>query len=104
MMVSKILVSIRRAASAVIFAASGDSANSRYRMLLARGQFIGLPRDKMAETCSAGPHGYVKMNIKRVDFVNVFNANHPYVVPGDHRESLQTYCDLMNISVDRVED
>jgi L-fucose isomerase-like protein len=104
MMVSKILVSIRRAASAVIFAASGDSANSRYRMLLARGRFSGLPRDKMAETSSAGPRGYVKMNIKRIDFVNVFNANHPYVVPGDLRESLQTYCELMNISADRVED
>jgi len=73
-------------------------------MFLARGQFVGFPREKMAEVCSAWLHGYMKMNIKPVDFVNVFNANHPHVVPGDHRESLQTYCDLMNISVDRVED
>ncbi len=103
-MVSRILVSNRRATSAVFFAGSEDSSNSQYRMLLARGQFVGLPRDKMAKTCSTWPHGYVKMNIKRVDFVNVFNANHAHVVQGDYRESHQTYCDLMNISVDRVED
>lgn len=78
--------------------------NGKYRMFLAHGEFVDFPREKTAETCSAWPHGYVKMNIEPADFVNVFNANHAHVVPGDHRESLQIYCDLMNIPVDRVED
>ena len=78
--------------------------NGKYRMFLARGEFVDFPREKMAETCSAWPHGYVKMNIEPADFVNVFNANHAHVVPGDHRESLQIYCDLMDIPVDKVED
>jgi len=44
------------------------------------------------------------MNMTSVDFVNVFNADYAHAVPGYYRESLQTYCDLIKISVDRVED
>ena len=101
---SRILVLIMRATLVVIFAPSGGSANNRYRMLLSRGQFVGLPRQKTSETCNAQPHGHVKMNMTSVDFVNVFNPNYAHVVPSDYRESLQAYCDLMKISVDRVED
>lgn len=75
-----------------------------YRMFLARGEFVDFPRQKMAETCSAWPHGYVKMNIKPADFVNVFNANHAHIVPGDHRQALKMYCEFMRIPVDEVED
>ncbi len=76
--------------------------NGKYRMFLARGEFVDFPREKMAETCSAWPHGYVKMNVDPKDFVDMFNANHAHVVPGDHRQALEIYCDLMNIEVDRV--
>ena len=76
--------------------------NDRYRMFLSRGEFVDFPREKMSETCSAWPHGYVKMDIGPADFVEVFNANHAHVVPGDHRQALELYCDMMNIEVDRV--
>jgi L-fucose isomerase len=76
--------------------------NGKYRMFLARGEFVDFPREKMAETCSAWPHGYVKTDIEPADFIEVFNANHAHVVPGDHRQALEIYCDLMNIEVDRV--
>jgi L-fucose isomerase len=78
--------------------------NGGYRMFLARGEFVDFPREKMAETCSAWPHGYVKMNIKPAEFINIFNANHTHVVPGDHRQALKIYCELMNIPIDEVED
>ena len=44
--------------------------NNRYRMFLARGEFIAQPRAKLAQTCPSWPHGFVKMNIRvgRVPF------------------------------------
>jgi len=73
----------------------------KYRMFLAKGEFVDFPREKMGETCSAWPHGYVKMDVSPTDFVEVFNANHAHVVPGDHRGAIELYCDLMGIEVDR---
>ena len=78
--------------------------DGQYRMFLAHGEFVDFPREKMAETCAAWPHGYVKMNIRPDDFVNIFNTNHVHVVPGDHRRALKIYCELMNIPIDEVED
>jgi L-fucose/D-arabinose isomerase len=71
-----------------------------YRMFMASGEFVDFPREKMAETCAAWPHGYVRMNVDPGDFLNVFNTNHAHVIPGDHRLALQFYCDLMDIPVD----
>lgn len=75
-----------------------------YRMFLAKGQFVDCAREKMNETCPAWPHGYVKMNIKPKEFLNVFNTNHAHVIPGDHTQSIEMYCKLMNITVDKIED
>lgn len=74
-----------------------------YRMFLARAEFVDMPREKMAETTAAWPHGYVRMNITPEDFLSVFNTNHAHVIPGDHRAALETYCELQNIPVDRVD-
>ena len=76
--------------------------DGRYRMFLARGEFISQPRAKLAETCPSWPHGFVKMNIEPEEFVSRFNTNHAHVVPGDQTESVEIYCDLMDIPVDRV--
>ena len=35
----------------------------KYRMFIARGGSVYFPREKMAETCSAWPHGYIRLNI-----------------------------------------
>ena len=78
-----------------------SKVSGKYRMFLARGEFVDFPREKMSETCSAWPHGYVKMDIEPNDFLEVFNTNHAHVVPGDHRKAIEFYCDLMNIEVDR---
>jgi L-fucose isomerase len=76
----------------------------KYRMFLARGEFVDMLREKMAETCSAWPHGYIKMNIEPEDFLSVFSTNHAHVIPGDHVRAIEMYCDLMDIEVDRVRD
>ncbi len=76
--------------------------DGRYRMFLARGEFVDYPREKMAETCAAWPHGFVKMGIGHKDFIATYNTNHAHVVPGDHRRALELYCELMDIPVDRV--
>ncbi|HBO42749.1 MAG TPA: L-fucose isomerase [Planctomycetaceae bacterium] len=74
-----------------------------YRLFAARGEFVECPREKMAETCSSWPHGYVKMGIDPRDFIDSFNANHAHVVPGDHLETLTIWGELMGIPVDLVE-
>jgi len=78
--------------------------DGKYRMFVARGEFVDFPPEKMKETCAAWPHGYVKMGIDYQEFVDVFNANHLHVVPGDHREALQLYCELMDIDIDLMDD
>ena len=74
-----------------------------YRLFAARGEFVECPREKMTETCSSWPHGYVRMGIDPRDFVDGFNANHAHVVPGDHLETLTIWGELMGIPVDLVE-
>jgi L-fucose isomerase len=77
--------------------------NGKYRMFIARGEFVDFPREKMAETCSAWPHGYIRLGIRPKDFLEVFNANHLHVVPGDQVKALEMYCELMDIGVDKAE-
>ena len=73
-----------------------------YRMFLAKGEFVDMPRETMKQTCGAWPHGYVRMNIEPKEFLNVFNTNHAHVIPGDHTQSIEMYCKLMDIAVDKV--
>jgi L-fucose isomerase len=77
--------------------------NGKYRMFIARGEFVDFPHEKTAETCAAWPHGYIKLHSNPKDFLEVFNANHAHVVPGDHVKSLEMYCELMDIAVDKAE-
>lgn len=74
--------------------------NSEYRMFISLAEFVDVPREKMAETTSAWPHGYVRMNMEPEDLINTYNTNHAHVVPGDHRQALQFYCEFMRIPVD----
>ncbi len=75
----------------------------RYRMFIARGEYVDFPAEKRRETCGAWPHGYVRMGIKPAELIDTFNANHLHVAAGDHVEALKTYCELMDIPVDVVE-
>ena len=76
--------------------------DGQYRMFVARGEFVDFPREKMAETCPAWPHGFVKLDIRPQDFIEAFNTNHAHVVPGDHVKALGIYCELMGIAVDKA--
>lgn len=77
--------------------------DGNYRMFIGRGEFVDFPREKMAETCSAWPHGYVRMNISPEALLPIYNTNHAHVVPGNHVKALRYFCDLMNISTDVVD-
>jgi L-fucose isomerase len=74
--------------------------NGEYRMFVSLAEFVDMPREKMAETVMAWPHGYVRMNVEPADLINTYNTNHAHVVPGDHRRALQYYCEFMGIPVD----
>lgn len=74
--------------------------NGEYRMFIARGEFVDFPREKLTETCSAWPHGFVRMNVEPADLVDRYNTNHAHVIPGDHRRALKYYCEFMGIPAD----
>ena len=74
--------------------------NAEYRMFIARGEFVDFPREKLTETCSAWPHGFVRMNAEPADLIDRYNTNHAHVVPGDQRRALQYYCEFMGIPAD----
>jgi L-fucose isomerase len=74
-----------------------------YRMFIARAEFVDFPREKMAETSSVWPHGFVRMNAEPEDLIDMYNTNHAHVVPGDHRRALQYYCQFMGIPADVVD-
>ena len=48
--------------------------DGKYHMFIARGEFVDFPREKMAETCSAWPHGYIRLDIRPKDFLEVFQC------------------------------
>lgn len=77
--------------------------DGRYRMFVARGEYVEFPAEKRRETCAAWPHGFVRMGIEPARLVEIFNANHVHVAAGDQLEPLKTYCELMDIPVDIVE-
>lgn len=74
--------------------------NGEYRMFVSLAEFVDVPREKMAETTTAWPHGYVRMNIEPDELIDSYNTNHAHVVPGDHRQALKYYCEFMGIPVD----
>lgn len=76
--------------------------NGEYRMFIALAEFVDMPREKMAETSSAWPHGYVRMNVEPDTLIDMYNTNHAHVVPGDHRQALEYYCEFMGIAADVV--
>ena len=78
------------------------SVNGEYRMFVALAEFVDFPRETTAETCSAWPHGYVRMNMEPAELINAYHTNHAHVVPGDHRRALQYYCEFMGIAVEVV--
>jgi L-fucose/D-arabinose isomerase len=77
--------------------------DGRYRMFVARGEYVQFPPEKRSETCAAWPHGFVRMGIEPPRLVEIFNANHVHVAAGDQLDVLKTYCELMDIPVDIVE-
>lgn len=74
--------------------------NGEYRMFVSLAEFVDIPREKMAETAAAWPHGYVRMKVEPEDLIDTYNTNHAHVVPGDHRKALEYYCEFMGIPVD----
>jgi L-fucose isomerase len=76
--------------------------DGQYRMFLAPAEFMEVSRAKMAETCSAWPHGFVRMDVEPEDFIDRYHTNHAHAVPGRHLEALEMLCQMMDIPVDRI--
>jgi L-fucose isomerase len=76
--------------------------DGQYRMFLAPAEFVEVSRSKMAETCSVWPHGFIRMNVEPEDFIDRYRTNHAHAIPGNHLETLEIFCQMMEIPVDRI--
>jgi len=77
--------------------------DGQYRMFLAPAEFVAQPPARLAETCAAWPHGFVRMSMEPEDFIDRFHTNHAHAVPGRHLEAIEIFCGMTGIAVDRTD-
>lgn len=74
--------------------------NGEYVMLIAGGEALDFPREKLRETFwEFSPHAFVRLKTAPRDFVKVLRSNHIHMVYGDHMEELKEICRALKIAV-----
>ena len=69
----------------------------RYVMLIATGNAIAMPLEKIKETNSQQPHVFVKLDCPQDRFVESLRSNHIHVTQGDWKEELLVTCKVLDI-------
>jgi L-fucose isomerase len=71
--------------------------NREYVMLIAGGEALSMPLEKINETNSQQPHVFVRLDCPQDRFVDSLRSNHIHVVYGDCREELLVTCEVLDI-------
>jgi L-fucose isomerase len=71
--------------------------NRAYVMLVATGEALEMPLEKIKETNSQQPHVFVKLDCPPDRFVESLRSNHIHVVQGDWKEELLVTCKVLDI-------
>jgi L-fucose isomerase len=71
--------------------------NRRYVMLIASGEALKMPLEKIKETNSQQPHIFVRLDCPQERFVDSLRSNHIHVVQGDWKEELLVTCEVLDI-------
>lgn len=69
----------------------------RYVMLIATGNALEMPLEKIKETNSQQPHVFVKLDCPQDRFVESLRSNHIHVTQGDWKEELLVTCKVLDI-------
>lgn len=71
--------------------------NREYVMLVAGGEALPIPLEKINETNSQQPHVFVRLDCPPDRFIESLRSNHIHVIYGDCREELLVTCDVLGI-------
>lgn len=71
--------------------------NSHYRMGLLEGEFQAMDREELRKTTYCYPHGFVKAKMDFRLFAQTMGTNHIHTLPGHCKDTLKTFCDILDI-------
>jgi len=71
--------------------------NGNFVMLIAGGQTVFYPREKLFEMNPNHPQSYVRLDCSLEKFLHQLRCNHIHFAFGDFREELQTVCETLGI-------
>lgn len=71
--------------------------NRGYVMLIATGEALDMPLEKINETNSQQPHMFVRLDCSQESFINSLRSNHVHVVSGDYKQELMKTCEILDI-------
>ena len=74
----------------------------KYRMVMFRGQFVSMPKEREKLTNKEWPHNFVKLDFDYHIFLDNFDANHAHAVYGDHIKELTMICKMLGIDVEML--
>jgi len=74
-----------------------------YRMLIMRGEAVGLDPSDIIGSASNWPHAFVRLPLVPSLLINTLQANHLHAVAGDCVAELVTLCRLLNVKPDVID-
>ena len=74
--------------------------SSRFHMTIFSGENVEFPEEKLAETCPAWPHLFVKMSASPHELISGLGSNHIHGVSGDYVSTLLKFCEMKGITAE----
>ncbi len=68
-----------------------------YKMTLFRGRLKSFPEEKLQESCSVWPHGFLEPYVDPWRVIEGYDCNHVHGIYGDYVDALVKFCELKNI-------
>ena len=74
----------------------------RYKFTLFKGVFTSFPEEKLAETCSVWPHGFVAVQGDPDRLIDRYENNHIHGIAGDYIAEIEKFCALKQIDCEVI--
>jgi len=71
--------------------------NRKYVMLIATGEALKMPLEKINDTNTQQPHVFARLDCSPENFIKDLRSNHIHVVEGDYKQELITTCKILDI-------
>ena len=74
----------------------------QYKFTLFKGTFKYFPEEKLAETCSAWPHGFVAVQADPEQLIDRYDNNHIHGISGDYIAEIVKFCAIKQIECEVI--